>query len=73
MAITRELRESEQAYCTRRTVILAKLEAIQHHIYEVSDANEARTPAHWGHAGNMGHVNELLTEITDFLGVEVPE
>ena len=73
MAITRELRKSEQAYLTRRTVILAKLEAIQHHIYEVSDANEARTPADWGHAGDMAHVNDLLSDITDFLGVEVPE
>jgi hypothetical protein len=73
MAITRELMESEQAYRTRRTVVLAKLEAIQRHICEVSDADEARTPSHWGHAGDMAHVNDLLSDITDFLKVGVPE
>jgi hypothetical protein len=29
---------------------------------------QAQTPAHWTHAGDLGHVREQLTEVLAFLG-----
>lgn len=65
MAKTTKTTASE-AYAERLTSIRAKLAKMQ----QLADAEFGGRPAtiHWGHAGNLAHIDEKLEEILGFLG-----
>ena len=57
---------AEQAYQNDREQMLAKLETLEW-LLKKSDASQAKSPESWGHAGNLGYVNNTLDEIIRFL------
>lgn len=58
---------AEQAYKSDRDLFFAKLDTLRRTVCEKTDAAQNRTPKNWGHAGNLGHVNEQLDELISFL------
>ena len=68
MAFTRELHKSELAYKQHRTEVLEKLQTIERLIADKMDADEARSPRSWGHAGSMHYVSEMLDDVIEFVG-----
>ena len=55
------------AYQARTTSIQAKLESLQGLVANDSGGVD-QAALHWGHVGNLAHVEELLDEILGFLG-----
>ena len=55
-----------QLYESRRKETLRQLDKIRRIICEKSDADQARTPNSYEHAGDLGHVNAELAELITF-------
>ena len=53
-----------------------RLENAKNQMAQIGDLLQSKTvkqerdPLNWGHAGDMGHVNELLGGIVDFLNLD---
>ena len=59
--------DANETYGQRRKELLEKLVIIRLLMLEKLDADQARTPASWGHAGSLGHINEELDDIIEFM------
>jgi hypothetical protein len=57
---------AEQAYKSDRELFIKNMQALAI-LLSKADANQAKTPKSWGHAGNLGHANEELENLIQFL------
>lgn len=55
-----------QAYARNMTEVFDKLEKIKAHL--IDNGTDCRK-AHWGHVGSAEHINELLDNISVFIGL----
>ena len=56
----------EDAYTAAHAQAITLLEDLRR-IVEDLPAPDGETPIHWGHVGDLNHVNELLTQARNFL------
>lgn len=56
---------ARDAYTHERLVALQLLRRLGEQVGSLPDGDDH--PAHWGHVGDMGHVNELLMQAAEFL------
>lgn len=68
MANTNEKGEtSSRAYARNMTEVFDKLEKINRHLLDESvDAKKAN----WGDVGSAAHLNDLLGELSEFIGIK---
>jgi hypothetical protein len=59
-------KKAAESYDNRRTEMLDKLEQLWA-LLESADADQRETPQHWTHAAELGHVNEKLDEVIEFM------
>ncbi len=59
--------KAESAYIAEHAKAHTMLEEIRQLLSD-QPAPESETTIHWGHVGDLGHVNELLKQVRDFLG-----
>jgi len=60
--------EAEAAYENAHLVAQDLLECLRELLQDQPAPGDDEHPIHWGHVGNLSHINELLSQAVCFLG-----
>lgn len=60
--------EAEAAYENAHLVAQDLLECIRELLHDQPAPGNDKAPIHWGHVGDISHVNDLLSQVVCFLG-----
>jgi len=60
--------EAEAAYENAHLVAQDLLECLRELLQDQPAPGNDEYPIHWGHVGNLSHINELLSQAVCFLG-----
>lgn len=64
---TKNREEIEIAYLNAHQRALDQVERLRGLIEDRPAPGDDEHPVHWGHVGDLGHVNDLLAEVVAFL------
>ncbi len=60
--------QAEAAYENGHLIARDLLERIDELLQDMQAPGDDEHPIHWGHVGDISHVNELLSQVVAFLG-----